>query len=224
MSECTGPATVSIPEKYRTGKAGWVLPGGEIKIAADGEVCMRGRHVFKGYFKNPAATAETLDADGWLHSGDIGEIDRDGFIQITDRKKDLLITAGGENIAPQLLEGYLKSVPVIAQAVVVGDRMKYLGALVTLDPEKIADEARAAGSPAADVKQAAGCPLFRAHLERQVEAINAKLARVQTIKRFSIIPHEFTIDGGELTPTMKIKRKVINAKYKDEIDRLYVEP
>jgi long-subunit acyl-CoA synthetase (AMP-forming) len=223
MSECTGPATYSPPDNYRTGKCGIALPGTELKIAEDGEVCMRGPHVFKGYLKDPEATKNTIDADGWLHSGDIGTLDKDGFLQITDRKKDLLITAGGENIAPQVLEGHLKSIPVIAQAVVVGDRKKYLGALVTLDPERVAAEAAAAGSPARTVAEAANCAVFKRHLQKQIDEVNSRLARVQTIKKFVIVPHELSIDGGELTPTMKVKRKVVNEKYRAEIESMYAE-
>lgn len=224
MSECTGPATWSPPDGYRTGKAGVCLPKpAELKVAEDGEICMRGPHVFKGYLKDEAATANTLDADGWLHSGDIGAIDAEGFLQITDRKKDLLITAGGENIAPQVLEGLLKGIPVVSQAVVVGDRMKFLAALLTLDPDRVAKEAEAAGSPARTVVEAARCPTFRRHLDKQIEEVNGGLARVQSIRKFTIIPNEFTIDGGELTPTMKVKRKVVNEKYKAEIAALYGE-
>ena len=223
MSECTGPTTISLPGRYKTGKAGFALPGTELKIAADGEVCMRGDHIFLGYLKNEEATREALDADGWLHSGDIGEIDADGFLQITDRKKDLLITAGGENIAPQVIEGKLKGIPVVAQAVVIGDRRRFLAALLTLDPEKIESEAAAAGSPARDVESAAACPTFHAHLRKQVDALNETLARVQTIKKFVIVPQDFTIEGGELTPTMKVKRKVVNQKYAAQIEALYVE-
>jgi long-subunit acyl-CoA synthetase (AMP-forming) len=223
MSECTGPATYSPPDNYRTGKCGIVLPGAELKIAEDGEVCIRGPHVFKGYLKDPEATKNAIDADGWLHSGDIGTLDKDGFLQITDRKKDLLITAGGENIAPQVLEGHLKSIPVIAQAVVVGDRKKYLGALVTLDPERVAAEAAAAGSSAKTVAEAAHCAVFKRHLQKQIDEVNSRLARVQTIKKFVIVPHEFSIDGGELTPTMKVKRKVVNEKYRAEIESMYAD-
>lgn len=221
MSECTGPATYSPPDRYRTGKCGVVLPGAEIKVADDGEICMRGNHVFKGYLKDPEATKSALDADGWLHSGDIGTIDAEGFVQITDRKKDLLITAGGENIAPQVLEGHLKGIPVVAQAVVIGDRRKYLAALVTLDPDRVKMEAELAGSAARTITDAAKCSVFRKHLEKQIESVNDKLARVQTIKRFAIIPTEFSIDGGELTPTLKVKRKVVNEKYKREIEGMY---
>ena len=221
MSECTGPATISTPSRYRTGKAGWCLPGAELKIAEDGEVCMRGRHVFKGYFKNEVATAEALDGEGWLHSGDIGVIDGDGFLQITDRKKDLIITAGGENIAPQVLEGLLKGIPVVSQAVVIGDARKYLTALVTLDGDRIAIDAATAGSPARNASDAAQCPIFEAWLMKQVEELNGKLARVQTIKKLTIIPGDFSIEGGELTPTMKIKRKVVREKYAPQIEAMY---
>jgi long-subunit acyl-CoA synthetase (AMP-forming) len=221
MSECTGPGSYSPPENYRTGKCGICLPGAELKIAEDGEVCMRGKHVFKGYLKDAEATRNALDADGWLHSGDIGTIDKEGFLQITDRKKDILITAGGENIAPQVLEGLLKAIPVVAQAVVIGDRKKYLSAILTLDPERVAAEAQLAASPARTVEEAAKCAVFRGHLQKQIDAINEKLARVQTIKRFVVVAREFTIEGGELTPTMKVKRKIVNQNYQAEIESLY---
>jgi long-subunit acyl-CoA synthetase (AMP-forming) len=223
MSECTGPATYSPPDNYRTGKCGIGLPGAELKIAEDGEICMRGPHVFKGYLKDPEATKNAIDEDGWLHSGDIGTVDKEGFVQITDRKKDLLITAGGENIAPQVLEGLLKGIPVVAQAVVVGDRRKFLAALLTLDPERVAEEAEAAGSPARTVTDAASCEVFQRHLRKQVDQVNASLARVQTIKKFTIIPQEFSIEGGELTPTMKVKRKVVGEKYRAQIEAMYAD-
>ncbi len=221
MSECTGPGTISTPDKWATGKAGFALPGTEVKIFPDGEICMRGRNVFKGYLKNPDATAEALDADGWLHSGDIGTLDDRGLLQITDRKKDLLITAGGENIAPQVLEGLLKGIPVVAQACVVGDARKYLGALLTLDPEKVPGICQQIGSPARDVTAAATDEAFKRFLQGEIDTINGKLAQVQSIKRWTIIANEFTIDGGELTPTMKMKRKVIREKYGTQIESLY---
>ncbi len=221
MSECTGPGTISTPQRYRTGKAGFVFPGAELAIAADGEICMRGRHVFKGYYRDPDGTAEALDADGWLHSGDIGEVDAEGFLQITDRKKDLIITAGGENVAPQLVEGYLKSIPVVSQAVVIGDRRRYLGVLLTLDPARLVEDAVAVGSPARDPEAAARCETFRAHLQRQIDAVNARLARVQSVKRFEIIVGEFTVEGGELTPSLKVRRRVVTEKYAREVERLF---
>jgi long-subunit acyl-CoA synthetase (AMP-forming) len=223
MSECTSTTTASVASRYRTGKAGFALPGAEIRIAADGEICIRGPHVFKGYYKDPAATADVIDAEGWLHSGDIGDVDVDGFLQITDRKKELIITAGGENIAPQFVEGELKSIPVVSQAVVIGDRRRYLSVLLTLDPEKIPAMASLAGSPARDSKEAAECERFSAYLQREIDSVNRRLARVQGVKRFAVLPGELSIDGGELTPTLKLKRKVIAEKYAEIIERLYVE-
>ena len=222
MSECTGPTTISPPpHKYRTGKVGLPLPGTEVKIAPDGEICMRGRHVFKGYYKNPEATAEALDDEGWLHSGDIGEFDKQGFLQITDRKKDLIITAGGENIAPQLIEGLLKAIPAVSQAVVVGDRRKHLAALITIDETKVSEAIAESGSPASDMATAAECPKVRDWLFKQVEGVNQNLARVQTIKKIAILPADLSIEGGELTPTMKVKRKIVNQKYSDLIEGFY---
>jgi len=221
MSECTGPATISLPNKYKTGYVGRVMDGTELKIAEDGEICMRGRHVFKGYFKNEASTKETVDAEGWLHSGDIGEFDADGFLKITDRKKDLLITAGGENIAPQVLEGKLKAIAAVSQAVVVGDRQKHLAALLTLDETKLDDVLRESGSTAKTMVEAAADPKVEDWLLKQVEEINKSLARVQTIKKIKVLPTDLTIEGGELTPTMKVKRKVVNQKYAKEIAAFY---
>ncbi len=141
MSECTGPTTMSLPERYQLGRAGYAIPGTELALAEDGEVLMRGPHVFLGYFKNEEATREALDSDGWLHSGDVGEIDQGGYLRITDRKKELIITAGGKNIAPQHLEGQLKQIAAVSQAVAIGDRRPYVVALLTLDPARLAAEA-----------------------------------------------------------------------------------
>ncbi len=222
MSECTGPATQSLPNDYRTGSVGKVLDGAELRIAEDGEVLVRGKHVFLGYLKDEAATRDAIDEEGWLHTGDVGELDEGGYLRITDRKKELLITAGGENVAPQLVEGLLKSIPVIAQAVVVGDRQKYLAALITLDPERVAVEAEALGSAARDTLAASVCVTFRAHIEKEIEKLNVRLARVQTVKRFTILPNELTVESGELTPTLKLRRKVIVQRYAKEIASMYV--
>ncbi|MCH9687996.1 MAG: AMP-binding protein, partial [Deltaproteobacteria bacterium] len=220
MSECTGLATVSVPTAYRTGWVGKVIPGGEFKIASDGEICMRGRHVFKGYFKNEAATEEALDDEGWLHSGDIGEI-KDGYLRITDRKKDLIITAGGENIAPQVIEGKLKSISVVSQAVVVGDARKHLSALLTIDDTKLAEALGESGSKAKTMAEASDDDTVHQWLMKQVEEVNKDLARVQTIKKIKILPADLSIEGGELTPTMKVKRKIVNSKYADAIEAFY---
>ena len=221
MSETTGPATAAHPGKYRTGKLGHCLPGAEMRIAPDGEICMRGRHVFKGYYKNAGATAETVDADGWLHSGDIGAIDADGFLRITDRKKDLIITAGGENVAPQVVEAELNAIPMVSRAVVIGDRRRYLTALVTLDAAALPEAAREAGSDVTDLKAAAKSIRIRTYLDRQIKAVNRRLDRVQSIKKFVILPGAFSEAGGELSPSLNLRRKVINQKYADEIEALY---
>lgn len=221
MSEGTGPITVSLPHQYKTGKLGRPITGSELRIAEDGEICIRGRGVFKGYLKDEAATRATIDADGWLHSGDIGRLDEDGFLEITDRKKDIIITAGGENIAPALIEGRLKAIPAVSHAIVIGDRRKFLAALLTLDPDKLAAVTEAAGSGATTIEEAAADPKVHDWLMRQVETMNHDLARVQAIKKIAILPSELSIDGGELTPTMKVKRKVITEKYGPVIERLY---
>jgi long-subunit acyl-CoA synthetase (AMP-forming) len=221
MSECTGPTTMSLPGRYRLGRAGIAIPGTELKVAEDGEILMRGPHVFKGYYRNDDASRDTLDAEGWIHSGDVGEIDADGFLRVTDRKKELLITSGGKNIAPQYLEGRLKQIPAISQAVAIGDRRPYVVALLTLDPARVAAEAEKAGSPARTAEEAARCPVFRAHVEQQVETVNANLARYETIKRFALLPRELTVDSGELTPTLKLKRRVILENHRQAIEALY---
>lgn len=223
MSECTGPATLSLPLpfKFRTGWAGQALNGTQIATADDGEVLMRGRHVFKGYYKNETATKETVDSYGWLFSGDIGKIDEAGFLKITDRKKELIITSGGENISPQVLEGKFKAIPAVSQVVVIGNNRKYPSALFTLNPLVVGQEAQTAGSAATTTEEAAGCEKFNAYLQAQIDKINATLARVQAIKRFTILPEEFSIEGGELTHTMKLKRRVVHEKYAAVIDAMY---
>jgi len=221
MSECTGPTTVQFPGLHRTGTVGVAAPGTEIRVADDGEVMMRGPHVFLGYYKNETATRETLDAEGWLHSGDIGTIDAGGFVRITDRKKDIIITAGGHNVSPQNIEKQLRAIPAISQAVVVGDRMAYLVALLTLDPERLVHIAEAAGSPARDPESAAVCERFLSYVESQVDVVNKSLARNEMVKKFAVVPGEFTIEGGELTPTMKIRRRVVIEKYQNIIGNLY---
>ena len=221
MSECTGPTTMSLPQRYQLGRAGFAIPGTELTLAEDGEVLMRGPHVFLGYFKNEAATREALDGEGWLHSGDVGEIDQDGYLRITDRKKELIITAGGKNIAPQHLEGQLKQIAAVSQAVAIGDRRPYVVALLTLDPARLAAEAALAGSSASTPEAAACDPVFKAYLEKQVERLNQGLARYETIKKIAILPRELSVDAGELTPTLKLKRRAIHERHKDAIEALY---
>ena len=201
QSEGTGPTTFNrpTPGHRRLGTVGRPVPGVEVRLAPDGEIQARGRNIFLGYYKQPEATAEAL-IDGWLCSGDVGVFDADGYLQITDRKKDLIITAGGKNVAPQNLERMLKGIAGVSQAVVIGDRQPYLVALFTLDAER---------------------PASAQALQAGVDAVNAHLAQYETIKRFVVLPDDFSVEGGELTPTQKVKRKAVGEKYAAEIAALY---
>jgi long-chain acyl-CoA synthetase len=219
MTETSTAATISTPEDFKVGTVGRPFPGCEIKIADDGEILVKGPNVFQGYYKNPEATAETL-VDGWLHTGDIGEIDDDGYIRITGRKKDIIITAGGKNITPANLEAEIKQHPLVSQCVVIGDRRPYLIALVTLDPEEAAAWARDRGVDQSPEALAANKDI-RDSIETHVEKINQKFARVEQVKKISILPLDLSQEGGELTPTMKVKRNVVAEKYADVIDGLY---
>jgi long-chain acyl-CoA synthetase len=162
-----------------------------------------------------------MDAEGWLHSGDVGDIDAQGFLGVTDRKKELIITSGGKNIAPQHLEGKLKQIAAVSQAVAIGDRRPYVVALLTLDPGRVTAEAEKAGSPARTAVAAASCPVFKAYVERQVAEVNHGLARYETIKRFALLPEELSVESGELTPTLKLKRRVIHERHRETIEALY---
>ncbi len=221
QSEGSGPSTFNQPNPgmRRLGSAGQPFPGCEIKIAEDGEILVKGKNVFQGYFKNPEATAETLQ-DGWLYSGDIGRFDDDGFLYITDRKKDLIITAGGKNIAPQKIEKLLRKIDGVSQAVVIGDRRKFLSALLTIDPERGPDLAADHGWPT-DTSELAENEDFHKYVEDGVEKANSELARYETIKKFTILPNDFTPETGELTPTLKVKRRIVNEKHGDKIEAFY---
>jgi long-chain acyl-CoA synthetase len=207
MTETSTAATINRPDDFKFGTIGKPFEGVEVKCGEDGEILVNGPNVFQGYFKKPEATAETL-VDGWLHTGDLGEIDSDGFVRITGRKKDIIITAGGKNITPANFEGDMKQHPMVSQCVMVGDRRPFLTALVTLDPEE---------APAG----AATDPAIRTELERHMEEINQKYARVEQVKKLTILPHDLSQETGELTPTMKVKRNVVVDKYGDEIEAMY---
>jgi long-chain acyl-CoA synthetase len=222
MSETAGLLTGNPLGAVRFGTVGRALEGVEVKIAEDGEIIARGRNMTKGYLRMPEKTAELIDDEGWLHTGDLGSIDDEGYLSITGRKKDILITAGGKNVAPAEMEAYLNQIPGVGQAVVVGDRQPYLSALIVLDPENLEVLAANAGVGVASFEALAGDDKVREHLMTCVEAdCNAKVARYQTIKRIKLIPHEFSVDGGELTPTMKVKRNVVADKYAGQIEALY---
>jgi long-chain acyl-CoA synthetase len=207
QSEDCGPTSCNLPGRNKIGTVGPIVPGIEVKLASDGELLVRGPHVFLGYFKDPEATAEAL-VDGWLATGDLGAFDTEGFLSITGRKKELIITAGGKNIAPKNIEALIKGSPLVNEAVVIGDRRKYLTALVTLD--EIATKAVRADD-------------VRTQIQRTIDQVNETLARVEQIKKFAILPNQFGIDSGELTPTLKIKRNVVAQKFAREIDQMYVD-
>jgi long-chain acyl-CoA synthetase len=219
MTETSTAATISTPEDFKVGTIGKPFPGCEVKIADDGEILVKGPNVFQGYHKNPEATAETI-VDGWLHTGDIGEVEADGFIKITGRKKDIIITAGGKNITPANLEAEIKQQPLVSQCVVVGDRRPYLVALVTLDPEEAVTYAKEHGLPE-DPAQLAQNPDVKAAIEAHVEKINQNFARVEQVKKIAILPHDLSQESGELTPTLKVKRAVVAQKHDDAIEQLY---
>jgi len=191
-----------------------------VRIAEDGEILIRGAGVMKEYHQNPAATAEVL-RDGWLYSGDIGEVDRDGYLRITDRKKDIIVTAGGKNVAPQNLENELKTEPFISQVMVHGDKRKFLSALVTINEENVRKWAQEHGVALAGSLHED--PRVRARVQGAVDALNAKQASYSTIKKFAILAHDFTQESGELTPTLKVKRKYCTQKYRDVLDAFYAE-
>jgi long-chain acyl-CoA synthetase len=206
LSEVTTAATVNRKDDFKFGTVGKALPGVEIRIAEDGEILLRSNTVFKGYYHDEEATRATLDDEGFVHTGDVGHLDEDGFLHITDRKKDIIVTAGGKNVAPQNLENELKAHKVISQALVVGDRKPYVAALITVDPDATA--AMTDEQVASEVQSA-------------VDAVNTERSRFEQIKRFTILPREFTLDHDEVTPTLKLKRKVILENFAAEADELY---
>ena len=222
MTETTGMATAQPLLRPRFGSVGKALPGVDIRIAEDGEILLRGANMVPGYLYMPEETASLYTEDGWMRTGDLGALDADGFLTITGRKKDLLITAGGKNVAPAEMENHLQGIPGVGQAVVVGDRQPYLCAILALEEEAIPDLCRAAGVPIASLAELARSEKVRAFLAGRIESdCNSKVARYQTIKKFEVLPHMLSVDGGELTPTMKVKRIVINDKFKAIIDGMY---
>jgi long-chain acyl-CoA synthetase len=221
LTETTPILTANRPDDYKFGTVGPAVPGVTLKIAEDGEILAKGPNVAQGYFKRPDATAESWDAEGWFHTGDIGEIDADGFVRITDRKKDLLKTSGGKYVAPQNVENRLKTQPHISQAVLVGDNRKYCVALVTLDPDEVRRFAKTAGLGDLDPATLAAHPKVQELVKSEVDAVNQHLASYESIKYFRIVPHDFSQETGELTPSLKVKRKVVHRKYADLIDDMY---
>jgi long-chain acyl-CoA synthetase len=221
MTETTGAFTTNTPDAFRLGTVGRAVPGVEIWIADDGEILTRGPLNTPGYLNLPERTAELIDADGWLHTGDIGSLDPDGFLSVVDRKKELIITSGGENISPAAVENLLVADPLIGQALSYGDGRPYVVALLTLDGDVAPAWAKAHGIAAASVAELAEDPTVLAAVGEAVAAANQRLARVQQVKRWRLLPVEWTAESEELTPTLKLKRRVVHAKYADVIDALY---
>ena len=219
LTENVAAACINLVDRYRFGTVGPPIPGVEVRIADDGEILLRGGNVFAGYYRNEEATAEAL-VDGWFHTGDIGELEADGLLRITDRKKDLIVTSGGKNVAPQNLENQLKTSPIISQAMVHGDKRNYLVALLTLDPEEVRAYAAHKEIESDDFAELCAHPVVRARVEREVEERNRRLASYETVKKFVIVAKEFEV-GEELTPTLKVKRKVVTEMYRDLLDGLY---
>ena len=217
LTETIAVTSVNLPGQNKLGTVGRPLPAVEVKIAEDGEILMRGRNVMRGYLGLPEATAEVIDKEGFFHTGDIGDMDSDGYLKITDRKKDLIKTSGGKYIAPQALEGALKTgSELISQVVVIGDRRKYVSVLVTVaEPE--AKKLTGAASYADATRSA----LLRQRIQEAIDRVNATVPSYETIKRFTILDRDFTQETGELTPTMKVKRKAATQKFKKEIDAMY---
>ncbi len=220
MSEATGPITANIDGR-RPGTVGRAVPGGEVALADDGEVLVRGGNVFAGYLDDPALTAETVDTDGWLHTGDVGVLDGDGRLRIVDRKKELFITAGGENISPANLEAALKSIPLVGQAIAVGDGRPHPAALLVLDPDAAGTWARAHHREGATPAELAADPDLVGEIEAGLELVMAPFGRAERVKRFAVLGDEWQPDSDELTATLKLKRRAVLAKYAAEIDTLY---
>ncbi|MEW6642848.1 MAG: AMP-binding protein [Pseudomonadota bacterium] len=221
QTENCGVATVMPADRTKLGSVGKAVPWGEVMICPRGEILIRGDFVFKGYLNQPEKTAETIDAKGWLHTGDVGSIDNEGFIRITDRMKDIIITAGGKNITPSEIENQLKFSPYISDAVVVGDKRPYLTCLVMIDQENVEKFAQDHHIPFTNYASLCRAREVRDLIWREIEAVNANFARVETIKRFFLIEQQLTPEDEELTPTMKLKRSFVNKRYAAEIDAMY---
>jgi long-chain acyl-CoA synthetase len=222
MTETTGGGAINLPGALKLGSIGKPQAGiNEMKISEQGEILTRGANVFVGYLNLPDKTAEAIDAEGWLHTGDVGEIDAEGFVRITDRMKDIIITAGGKNITPSEIENELKFSPYITDAVVVGDRKPYLSLLVMIDHENVEQYAQERNIPFSDFASLCRAHEVQALIQAEVDRVNAKFARVEQVKKFRLIEQKLTAEDEELTPTMKLKRKLVHEKYKDLIGQMY---
>jgi long-chain acyl-CoA synthetase len=221
LTETSPVIAVNLPQAMRPGTVGKAVPGVEVKIAPDGEILTRGPHVMKGYYNQPAATAEVIEPDGWFHTGDVGVLDAEGYLTITDRKKDILVTSAGKNIAPQPIENRLKTNPFVAEVVMVGNKRHFPAALVVPSFERLEKWAAEKGFSFGSRDELVRRPEVLAHYESLVDQLTDDLAKFERIKKIKLLSKEFSIEAGELTPTMKVKRRVIEQKYKDLIDNIY---
>lgn len=220
LTETTAAVTVNLPEAHKVGSVGRPLPGTAVRVADDGELLFKGGQVFAGYWGNEEATSESLERDGWLHTGDVGEVDDEGFVRITGRKKEILVTAGGKNVAPAVLEDRLRAHHLVSQCMVVGDGQPFIAALVTLDPEAAQAWAQAHGKPTSPALLARD-PDVRTEIEAAVEEANKAVSKAESIRKFTILPEDWTEEGGQLTPSLKLKRNVVMREFRDEVADLY---
>jgi long-chain acyl-CoA synthetase len=220
QTENAGLATANWPGHVKIGSIGSACPGTEVKLSPHGEILLRGPHIFAGYLNKPEKTAEAL-RDGWLHTGDVGEMDAAGFVRITDRMKDIIITAGGKNITPSEIENQLKFSPYISDAIVIGDKRSYLTCLVMIDHDNVVKFAQDNDVPFTNYASLCRAPEVVELIDKEVEAVNKKFARVETIKKFRLIDQALTAEDEELTPTMKLKRSLVETKYRELIERMY---
>lgn len=221
LTETSAPTTVNTPDFIRIGSVGPAYPGCYVSIGEDGEILCKGDHVFREYNNNPEATAEAFTEDGWFHTGDLGRIDDDGFVYITGRKKELIVTAGGKNVAPAILEDRLRGHPLVSQVVVVGDQKPFIGALATLDSEMLPGWLRNHGLPEMSAKEAAENPQVLAAIDRAIKRANEAVSRAESIRKFRILPIDFTVANGYMTPSMKLKRAAVLRDFADDIEKIY---
>jgi long-chain acyl-CoA synthetase len=223
QTENCGVATIMPPDRIKLGSVGKAAPWGEVAISPEGEILIKGDFLFMGYLNQPEKTAETIDAGGWLHTGDVGSIDNEGFVKITDRMKDIIITSGGKNITPSEIENQLKFSPYISDTVVIGDKRPYLTCLVMIDQENVEKFAQDHDIPFTNYASLCRAAEIQDLIQREIEAVNANFARVETVKKFFLIERQLTPEDEELTPTMKLKRSFVNKRYAIEIEAMYGE-
>jgi long-chain acyl-CoA synthetase len=221
QTENCGVATLMPSDRIKLGSVGKAVPWGEVALSPEGEILIKGDFLFMGYLNQPQKTAETVDVRGWLHTGDVGAMDNEGFVKITDRMKDIIITSGGKNITPSEIENQLKFSPYVSDAVVIGDKRPYLTCLVMIDQENVEKYAQDHDIPFTNYASLCRAPEIQDLIQREIEAVNANVARVETIKKFFLIERQLTPEDEELTPTMKLKRNFVNKRYAAEIDAMY---